>query len=1084
MPDPTYFTCTLAQAIAHKQNDDFTNINDFLRQAAGSHPESPAVGFYIPSTNADQEWQTWVLNFRELLQGSCAAAQIMAQSLTMAEREPVGLLCSSTPEFLFAWLALMRLSHPVLLIAPQCSPSAIAGLCEQCNVTKLFHDDAYAELAHKSKDGKVTAHQLPFSAHETPFELAQRPLESPVPDSGAGRDDTAYLHHSSGTSSSVPKPIPQTHHGGAGVYARFDGTKHATFTTTPLYHGGIADSFRAWTSRALIWLFPGKDLPITASNIIKCLEVAAIFDAPPVKYFAAVPYVLEMMAAEEEGVDVLRKLDIVAVGGAALPSEVGNRLVDRGVNLISRMGSAECGFLMSSHRDYDHDREWEYLRPDGGLKFEERDDGLYELVVPPTWPFISKVDKVSEDGSFVTRDLFKRHSSIPNAWRYDSRADSQLALITGKKFDPAPLEDALAVKSSSVQDVLIFGNGRPCPGALIFRSPDAATIPDEDLLRDFAPAVEEVNRDSQAHARIPRSMLVPMPYDEKPLEKSSKGTVLRRIAEERYASEIKQAYEKDTPGTVNVADADVESFVSNAVSSIVSQTNAQSKLESDTDLFAYGVDSVACVQIRHAISRLLPQGSKGLPLTVVQDTGSIGQLSKALVDLRHGREPKSPSTDEQSRLMHSLVKKYSQLDPNFVRRPHRSIPTPPRTPSPTQTEPNKTVLLTGTTGSLGSHLLCRLVRCSQVSRIHLLVRGASQQAAEERGRNALLSRKLPVSADFDRKVVIHVSTLSDSGLGLAPEIYMKLAREVDIIFHLAWAVDFILPLRGFLQHFAGLQNLLTLSLEHTKYGSSLGSRKAAQLVFCSSTASVASYGQTSASEEEVPERIERDAQCSGDIGYSRSKWVAENVCLEAARVHPELADAVSIVRVGQLSGDTVNGVWNKTEAYPLMMSSAKVTGCLPDLPHERVGWLPVDTAAQAFLQLGLSDRRKAPERASNVEDVQVVHLLNQDRTVTWKALLRWLAHAEGIGAVTPGEWLARLEGMSTPGSGHESHPALKLLHFWRGTYGKDASSQEKLPATPVFQTTEALRLMPVLQSVQPMSEEYVLKLWKWARDNV
>ncbi|KAF2216693.1 hypothetical protein CERZMDRAFT_32350 [Cercospora zeae-maydis SCOH1-5] len=1084
MPDPTYFTCTLGQAIEHKQNDDFTNINDFLLQAAESHPETPAVGFYIPSANADQEWQTWVLNFRELLQGSCSTAQVIAKSFSIAEREPVGLLSSSTPEFLFAWLALMRLGHPVLLIAPQCSPSAIAGLCKQCNVNQLFHDDAYAELAQKSKDGKLVIHPLPFSAHESPFELAQRPLESSISGSDAAMDDPAYLHHSSGTSSSVPKPIPQTHHGGAGVYARFDGTKHATFTTTPLYHGGIADSFRAWTSRALIWLFPGKDLPITASNIVKCLQAAAKADTPPVKYFASVPYVLEMMAAEERGVDALRKMDIVAVGGAALPSEVGNRLVKQGINLISRMGSAECGFLMSSHRHYDQDREWEYLRSDGALKFEERDDGLYELVVPPTWPFISKVDKVSEDGSFVTRDLFKRHPNIPNAWRYDSRADSQLTLVTGKKFDPAPLEDALAVKSSSVQDVLIFGNGRPCPGALLFRSPAAANVSDEDLLRDFAPSVEEVNRESQGHARIPRSMLVPMPYADKPLEKSSKGTILRKLAEERYASEITQAYDKETSGTVEIADADVESFVWNAVSSIVSSPNDQSKLESDTDLFAYGVDSVACVQIRHAISSLLPQGSKSLPLTIVQETGSINQLSKALVDLRNDRESEPPSTGEQARLMYSLVEQYSQLDPDISDRPLRSVPTPPRTPSPEQTKPDKIVLLTGATGSLGSHLLCQLSTCSQVSRIHLLVRGATQQAAEERVRKSLLSRKLPVPANFDRKVIIHASTLSNSCLGLASEVYMKLAEEIDIIFHLAWAVDFILPLRGFRQHFAGLQNLLNLSLEHTKYRSSLGSKEAAQLIFCSSTASVASYGLISAGEKEVPERVQRDAQCSGEIGYSRSKWVAENVCLKAVRTHSELRNSVSIVRVGQLSGDTVNGVWNKSEAYPLMMSSAKVTGCLPDLPHESVGWLPVDTAAQAFLQLGLSDQRRAPKRSSNMEDVQVVHLLNQDRTVTWKTLLDWLANAEGIEVISPGEWLARLEGISTPGNEYESHPALKLLHFWRSAYGKDASSEEKLPGSAVFQTREALRLAPVLQSVQPVNEEYVLKLWRWVRDNV
>ena len=49
-------------------------------------------------------------------------------------------------------------------------------------------------------------------------------------------------------------------------------------------------------------------------------------------------------------------MDIVGAGGAALPAEVGDRLVRRGINLSSRLGSAECGFLLSSYHDFIVDR--------------------------------------------------------------------------------------------------------------------------------------------------------------------------------------------------------------------------------------------------------------------------------------------------------------------------------------------------------------------------------------------------------------------------------------------------------------------------------------------------------------------------------------------------------------------------------------------------------------------------------------------------------------------------------------------------------------------------------------------------------
>lgn len=38
-----------------------------------------------------------------------------------------------------------------------------------------------------------------------------------------------------------------------------------------------------------------------------------------------------------------------------------------------------------------------------------------------------------------------------------------------------------------------------------------------------------------------------------------------------------------------------------------------------------------------------------------------------------------------------------------------------------------------------------------------------------------------------------------------------------------------------------------------------------------------------------------------------------------------------MLRIGQLCGDTKGGVWNETEAWPLMFASANTVGCLPEL---------------------------------------------------------------------------------------------------------------------------------------------------------
>ena len=428
--------------------------------------------------------------------------------------------------------------------------------------------------------------------------------------------DVAYLHHTSGTSTGLPKPIPQSHRAAVGVLPCLDGSQEATFTTTPLYHGGIADCFRAWTSGALIWLFPGKEVPITADNIFKSLMCADRFadneQGSKIRYFSSVPYVLQLLAAEEEGLKRLQEMDIVGVGGAALPPPVGDDLVQKGVNLISRFGSAECGFLMSSHRDYATDKEWQYLRSGQGseyLKFEPQADGLWELVILRGWPHMAKTNR--PDDSFATADLFAPHPNISNAWKYHSRADSQLTLITGKKFDPAPLEAAITTSSSLLEDVLVFGNGQQFPGAFLFRSGEASNKSAHKLVDDIWPQIERLNSEGQAHTRLSRPMLIVMPAQEARLEKSSKGTILRGQAEKRFARQISEAYEiaeEVTNGDtvhadvkVSIEDFEVPSAVLRIVHSVL---GTETQVPLDVDLFSYGVDSVACMQIRGILQKV------------------------------------------------------------------------------------------------------------------------------------------------------------------------------------------------------------------------------------------------------------------------------------------------------------------------------------------------------------------------------------------------------------------------------------------------------------------------------------------------
>ncbi|KAF2650246.1 acetyl-CoA synthetase-like protein [Lophiostoma macrostomum CBS 122681] len=1096
-----YFTCTLGQATGTKAADKpYRTIGEFLDFQGHHNANLPAVGFPVPNRHGSN-WGAEILTFRDIDRGLRVVAEKLIESCGPAIQGPrtVALLADSSADFLFVWLALIRLGCSVLLIAPQCQASAIAHLCKSCSASLLFHDDAHAGRAVEAsslmnKDASVfNAIPIPLEKEKDVFEIIQESPTSELDHPDLEETAVAYLNHTSGTSSGLPKPIPQSHRAAIGVLPSLPFTpSSATFTTTPLYHGGIADLFRAWTSNALIWLFPGKAVPITCRNICHCLEVAnesfAKGRSPAIKYFSSVPYVLQMMEADETGLTYLKDMAIVGVGGAALPAEVGNRLVSKGVHLISRFGSAECGFILSSYRDFETDGEWQYLRdsnPQKLIAFDAREGGLAELVIKPGWPHMAKTNR--PDGSFATADLFAPHPNIENAWLYHSRADSQLTLITGKKFDPAPLEDSMAT-STLLDDVLIFGENQPFPGALLLRSKKAKDLSDDDLLQEIRPIVEKLNADSQSHAQIPVNMLVPLSHQAKPLEKSSKGTIIRRAAEARFRSDIERAYKRlESNNDAFIEDKDLPAHLIELIKTI---KLTDEPLDQDTELFSYGMDSIACMQLRYRLQQLISNSDRELPLSIVEDCGSVKRLTEYLIHSRHGATDFQAEDEEQ--LMLNLVEQYSDFN---------STPSKPAVAQNEASHPSQkseTVLLTGATGALGAHLLHLLRASPHITHIYCLVRGSDSHAARSRVDKALSQKGLPslsTSNPLNEKITTLPASLSAPDLSLSSQQYNDLASQISVIIHVAWTVNFRLKLRSFEKdNIAGVHHLLRLALSSTR-------ARAPRFLYCSSTAAVIN-SHSSSSSSTISETISQSPTTSSPLGYSRSKWVAEQICANAAR-DSRLEGRVAVLRVGQLSGDTQRGVWNEMEAWPMMLSTAGLIGCLPDLRGEVVDWLAVDVAAGAFLQAAVGregEEKMQGEGEGEEEEVgkhggcRVYHVLNEHRTPSWGQMLEWLQkkekldQKEGLQIVRPEEWVEKLEACRD-----SEHPALKLLGMWKEAYGdvkpsdgeeKDRKGYVQEKARPRFEMQETKGALPIMQGVKPVDEEYMGKIWEWVKENV
>ncbi|KAF3765635.1 hypothetical protein M406DRAFT_36648, partial [Cryphonectria parasitica EP155] len=930
--------------------------------------------------------------------------------------------------------------------------------------------------------------------------------------------DIAYLFHTSGTSSGLPKPIPQTHHAAVGVLPRLTGGEsHASFSTTPLYHGGIADCLRAWSSGAMIHLFPGTQ-PITAVNVLRAVDRANAYlqGAYPAKYFTSVPYVLQSLVsgssiheddaeAAAAGMNVLQSMDLVGVGGAALPPSLGDDLVSNGVKLISRFGSAECGFLLSSHRDYATDREWSWLRADPSLQPEyydfmpqteqqEGEDGpqLFEFVVKPHWPHRGKTNR--PDGSFATADLFEQHPTIPNAWRYHSRADAQITLVNGKKFDPAPVEAELlasAVGRRALEDAMIFGTGRDAPGLLLVTKRGVDYVNNQQVIDDVWPVIEKMNSQAQGHAKIGRGSIVVV-MDKNggttALPKSSKGTILRRQAEKLFKYDIEGVYGDGAtlggspPQKVNVPDSKVLEELTKLFSNVLGR-----RVSPTGDLFAQGVDSIACSRLRNSISRAFFDTDKKLPLNIIYEQGSIDQLSKYILRCRNAADSTmtlngiaaEEDTDEEQ-LMLDLVEKYRHA----IQAPTGSF----------DHQNKRVVVLTGATGFLGAHILDLLLQDAKVSKVFCLVRTQSHDDGVRRIKKSLKSRGLAtVNMEHEQgtRLVCMPCAISKPRLGLEDSDWTQLTSQATMIIHSAWSVNFSLRLKSFEDQLSGLHNLL--ELRDATGGA------AARFVFISSIAAVSSA--RSAAERAIPETLSSEPEDASPLGYSRSKWVAENICTTAkvgGSVSPPTINVDStlpaqekspivIIRVGQLCGNK-HGVWNMTEAYPIMLSSAKITNCLPDLGEEPLSWLPADVAARAVLDISFNEALDGPAHGSKYHQrTPVYHVLNPHQGPMWSEMVGWIADemstdnvtgAHKIQIVSPQTWLHQLETALE----HGNHPARSLLHLWKSMYAHSDDHHESLSV--VFDVKRAEAASEVMRRVQPLEKEAVMSMWAWIEKNI
>jgi thioester reductase-like protein len=219
----------------------------------------------------------------------------------------------------------------------------------------------------------------------------------------------------------------------------------------------------------------------------------------------------------------------------------------------------------------------------------------------------------------------------------------------------------------------------------------------------------------------------------------------------------------------------------------------------------------------------------------------------------------------------------------------------------------------------------------------------------------------------------------------------------------------------------------------------------------------------------ILETLSENPEDADTLGYSRSKWVAEAICVVVSK--SSLLGSVKVVRVGQLTGDTVNGVWNMSEAWPLMLSTVRELNCLPKI-KQNLDWLPLDVAADAVVEIALQEKT----REAGGESVAVYHVLNNYSVPNWDNLLEWIEKfwSHTFEVVKPKFWLYKLERA-------ENSDAKKLSWLWDKAYGDDDNASYGFVK---FQTERANKQAKAMREFTGLNEEILMRIWLWIEDHM
>jgi thioester reductase-like protein len=962
-----------------------------------------------------------------------------------------------------AVIGLMKAGYVVMLPSPRNSQEHQSSLFDAAHSTCLFYDsrmDRQAEVVRSVKP-EIRMYSIPSFDELVQQGETRGPYESRC---GVDQNDHVLVMHTSG-STGAPKPIFLTNgflslldpknslpppQGRQSAYHSFAAWHGKFFSALPLYHvfGTIVMVRTICTADNLI--LPAADRPANATAITKIL----VETQPNAGAFA--PSLLEEACSTDDGLATVAKLQHIFFGGGPLANEAGDRLCKL-THLQSIIGSTEAGFIHGLVLKDPLD--WQYFEwaPDSGIVMEPAEDGLSELVIKKNGDRTGKgiFYTFPELEEWRTKDLFAPHPGKPGLWTYKGRRDDVIVLSNGEKFNPVGFEKALE-SLPLVRGAVVVGQARFQTSLLVEPAWESLSDGMEhvSLVDELWPAVERINKTNPSQGRVWKSMILIAKRD-KPFVRAAKGSIIRKRTISAYEKEIDTLYgDESTDDKLGKASADADFDQTKALLRAAIESKGlpfPASASDDADFFNYGVDSLQVVALSKALTvaysetrddQILPQ--------VIYQHPTVNTLAKYLC--RDSNDDSALGSDiSREDTMANIIEEYT-----------KGLQPPTHQAKPLESK-NRTIILTGSTGSLGNYILQDLIASPDVSKIYCMNRSSG---AADRNRKSFEERR--ATPDFAKVTFLQTDFAKDN-FNLPQEIYDELLRSADTFIHNAWAVDFNKTVASFEDtHIAGTRRVIDFSVK---------SEHRAHIVFISSIAGVGNWSSNkpNPAEEQVPEEIFEDHSVSLPQGYGESKHVAECMLASAAR---QASIPSTVVRCGQLAGPSdASSVWNRHEWVPSLLISSREMGMVPQTLGNQnvVDWVPMDTAAKAVCEVTMA---RSTETSQDGDLAHAYHVVNP-AIVQWTDLVPGISQAlqesadKPVKAVAFDSWLQALRSCPVTAEEMERKPAIKLLDFYEGL-GSEGGSLPRLATKDTEKTSEALR------SSEAISAELIgawIKMW-------